>query len=161
MAPHHVTYLKAWMDQMDQLASRGLEEGPMFLQDCFGRSIVVDADEDSATFEYTIRKSECNFADNFHGGAMAALIDNLTTAALFTQERKYFKFAGVSSDLHVTYVSAATNGTTVLIECKVTKVGASLANTSAVIKDKETGRIIATGLHTKFNNDSRMGGFKL
>jgi acyl-coenzyme A thioesterase 13 len=88
MAPHHVTYLKAWMDQMNQFASRIDEEGPMFLHDCFSRSVVVEADDDSATFEYTVRKSDCNFSDNFHGGAMAALIDNLTTAALFTRERK-------------------------------------------------------------------------
>lgn len=146
------------MQQMHQFAIQTEDDGHMFLHDCFGHTIVLDADEDSATFEYTVRKSECNFSNNFHGGAMAALIDNLTTAAMFTRERKYFKFAGVSTDLHVTYVSAAVLGSTVVIECRVTKIGASLANTTAVIKDKETGRVIATGLHTKFNTDSRMGG---
>lgn len=90
MAPQHIAYLKDWMDQMDQFATRGDEEdGQLFSHDCFGRSTVVDADEDSATFEYTIRKSDCNFSGNFHGGAIATLIDNLTTAALFTRDRKY------------------------------------------------------------------------
>lgn len=70
---------------------------------------------------------------------------------------KYFQFAGVSTDLHVTYVGAATLGMTVLLECKV-KVGASLCYTTAVLKDKASGRVLATASHTKFNNDSRMGG---
>lgn len=70
---------------------------------------------------------------------------------------KYFHFAGVSTDLHVTYVGAATLGMTVLLECKV-KVGASLCYTTAVLKDKASGRVLATASHTKFNNDSRMGG---
>jgi acyl-coenzyme A thioesterase 13 len=71
---------------------------------------------------------------------------------------KHFQFAGVSTDLHVTYVSAGALGSTVLVECKVLKVGAGLANLTAVLKDKETGRVIATASHTKFNTDSRMGG---
>lgn len=75
---------------------------------------------------------------------------------------KYFKFAGVSTDLHVTYVSAATLGMVLLLECKVVKVGAGLANTTAVLKEKNTGRVLATGTHTKFNTDSRMkGGWKM
>jgi acyl-coenzyme A thioesterase 13 len=47
---------------------------------------------------------------------------------------------------------------TVLLECKVIKVGSGLANTTAVLKDKATGRVLATASHTKFNTDSRMGG---
>ncbi|KAF9192779.1 hypothetical protein BGZ49_003377 [Haplosporangium sp. Z 27] len=158
MAPQHIEHLKEWMQQMDSFANRKDEEGYGFSHDCFGRSKVVDADEDSAVFEYTIEKSDCNFSNNFHGGAIATLVDNLTTAALFTRERKHFKFAGVSTDLHVSYVSGAAIGTTILIECKVSKVGAGLANTTAVLKDKASGRILATATHTKFNTDSRMGG---
>ncbi|KAF9983445.1 hypothetical protein BGZ65_001783, partial [Modicella reniformis] len=85
MAPQHVAHLKNWMEQMQQFASRADEDG-LFLHDCFEICSVVDADEDSATFEYTVRKGECNFSNNFHGGAIATLIDNLTTAALFTRE---------------------------------------------------------------------------
>ncbi|KAG0357225.1 HotDog domain-containing protein [Gamsiella multidivaricata] len=158
MAPQHVAHLKEWMEQMNKFANRADEDGHLFSHDCFGRSTVVDADEDSAVFEYTIQKSDCNFSNNFHGGAIATLVDNLTTAALFTRERKHFQFAGVSTDLHVAYVSGAALGSTVLVECRVHKVGAGLANTTAVLKDKETGRVLATASHTKFNTDSRMGG---
>ncbi|KAF9136094.1 hypothetical protein BGW39_006890 [Mortierella sp. 14UC] len=158
MAPQHVEHLQDWMNQMHQLANRADEDGLGFTPETFGRSKVVDADADSATFEYVVKKSDCNFSNNFHGGAIATLVDNLTTAALFTRERKHFQYAGVSTDLHVTYVSAAPLGMTVLIECRVTKVGSGLANTTAVLKDKATGRVLATATHTKFNTDSRMGG---
>ncbi|KAF9428543.1 hypothetical protein BGZ94_001982 [Podila epigama] len=159
MAPQHVEHLTQWMKQMASLADLTDEEGVKgWSHDCFHRAKVVAADENSATFEFTVQKSDCNFSNNFHGGAIATLIDNLTTAALFTRERKYFQFAGVSTDLHVTYVSAATLGMTVLLECKVVKVGSGLANTVATVTDKATGRVLATASHTKFNTDSRMGG---
>ncbi|KAF9914432.1 hypothetical protein BX616_008298 [Lobosporangium transversale] len=158
MAPHHIEHLNDWMSQMNAISNRTDEDGPYFLQECFSRSKVVDADEDSAVFEYTVQKSDCNISNNFHGGAIAALVDNLTSAVMFTRERKYFQLAGVSTDLHVTYVSAAPLGTTVLVECKVNKVGSALANTTAVLREKDSGRIIATATHTKFNTDSRIGG---
>ncbi|KAF9086335.1 hypothetical protein BGX29_001455 [Mortierella sp. GBA35] len=163
MAPQHVENLDAFMKQMQDLAirNRKADDGSGYAPNTFFASKIVEADEDSATFEYTVQKSDCNFVDSWHGGAIAGLIDNLTTAVVFTQKRKYFKFAGVSSDLHITYVSAAPLGAVVLIECKVTKVGAGLANTMAIVKNKATGRIIATALHTKFNNDSKMAGVKL
>ncbi|KAG0211427.1 Acyl-coenzyme A thioesterase 13 [Mortierella sp. GBA30] len=149
------------MKNMHKFANRADEDGPGFVPDCFGRAQVVEADDDSAVFEYTVQKSDCNFSNSFHGGAIATLVDNLSTAAMFTRERKHFLYGGVSSDLHVTYVSAAALGMTVLLEVKVHKVGAGLANTTTVMKDKATGRVLATATHTKFNTDSRMGGSKL
>ncbi len=74
---------------------------------------------------------------------------------------KHLRYGGVSTDLHVTYVSAAPLGMTVLLRVQVHKVGAGLANLSAVMTDKATGRVLATASHNKFNTDSRMGGSKL
>ncbi|KAF9324902.1 hypothetical protein BG006_000119 [Podila minutissima] len=162
MAPQHVENLNNWMQIMVQLTDQPDSNGAKgWYHDCFGRAKVVAADADSATFEYTVEKSDCNLSDNFHGGGIATLMDNLTTAAMFTRERKYFQFAGVSTDLHITYVSAATLGMVLLLECKVVKVGAGLANTTAVLKEKATGRVLATGTHTKFNTDARMSESKL
>ncbi|KAG0311886.1 hypothetical protein BGZ99_009848 [Dissophora globulifera] len=157
MAPQHVESVQTWMKNLHQFMSKTDEGGQFHSHDFFDRAKVVDADEDSATFEYTVRKSDCNYFNNFHGGGIATLIDNLTSAALFTRPRKHFQYGGVSSDIHVTYVSGAPLGSTVVVECKVVKVGSGLANTTAVLKDKETERIVATGSHTKFNTDSRMG----
>ncbi|KAF9290600.1 hypothetical protein BGZ68_006592 [Mortierella alpina] len=160
MAPQHVENVTQWMKGASRLAHGADEDGPGFMPSCFN-SKCVEADEDSAVFEYTVQKADCNFSGTFHGGAIATLVDNLSTAAMFTRDRKHFRFGGVSSDLHVTYVAAAPLGMTVLLKIQVHKVGAGLANLAAVMTDKATGRVLATAAHTKFNTDSRMGGSKL
>ncbi|KAF9156802.1 hypothetical protein BG015_001134 [Linnemannia schmuckeri] len=159
MAPHNIENLEAWMQRMRDVGSRhsqNNEPGPGYAYQAFTTTKIVDADDDSVTFEYTVLKSDCTVMDTWHGGAIAGLIDNLTTSAVFTQKRKYFMYAGVSSDLHVSYVSTVPIGSVVLIECNVIKVGAGLANISAVVKDKASGKVIATALHTRFNNDSQI-----
>lgn len=86
---------------MHQLANRHDDDGPGFVPDCFGRAKVVEAEDDSATFEYEVQKKDCNFSNNFHGGAIATLVDNLTTAAMFTRERKCGSFKNRERDGYV------------------------------------------------------------
>ena len=66
---------------------------------------------------------------------------------------KYFVFGGVSTDLTISYVSAAKEGDVILIECSIVKLGKSLANVYTVIRNKNTGQVVATGSHTKFNSE--------
>ncbi|KAK5820893.1 HotDog domain-containing protein [Linnemannia elongata] len=159
MAPHNVKNLNEWMQKMRDMGNHYVQknnEGPGYAYQAFETAKVVDADDDSVTYEYTVLKGDCTVLDTWHGGAIAGLIDNLTASAIFTQKRKYFMYAGVSTDLHVSYVSTVPIGSVVLIECKIIKVGAGLANISAIVKDKASGKVIATALHTRFNNDSQM-----
>ncbi|KAJ7292744.1 hypothetical protein C8J57DRAFT_1266941 [Mycena rebaudengoi] len=61
--------------------------------------------------------------------------------------------SGVSTDIHVTYVSSAKEGDTIEVEGKASKVGGTLAFTSMVISkvvDGIAGPVIATGNHTKY-----------
>ncbi|KAF9924576.1 hypothetical protein FBU30_005494 [Linnemannia zychae] len=160
MSPQNVEYLQGWMERMHKLLTRKTNEqddGRRYTSQAFTHSRIVDAEDDLAIFEYTVLKSDANVLDNWHGGALAGLIDNLTTVALFTHQRKNFAYGGVSSDLHVSYISTVPVGTVVLIECKMLKVGAGLANITATVTEKATGRVIATALHTRFNKDSTMG----
>ncbi|KAF9973498.1 hypothetical protein BGZ73_003268 [Actinomortierella ambigua] len=151
--------VEEWMQYMDNLSRSKAEEGKeiRIMDDCFRRATVVSAEADRVVFELKVLSKDCNQADNFHGGAIATLIDNLTSGAMFTQERKYFRFAGVSSDLHISYVSGAPLGSTVLFDCKVHKVGANLASLTCIVYDKATKRVVATGSHTKFNTDALYG----
>lgn len=48
------------------------------------------------------------------------------------------------------YLKAAPVGQRLLIEAKTNKVGRTLAFLDVVIKNKESGDLIATGSHTKF-----------
>ncbi|KAG0224180.1 hypothetical protein BGW41_005186 [Actinomortierella wolfii] len=156
---NHKQNVQQWMEHMHALSKSKAEQNrvPRIMEDCFRRAVVVEAEKDHVVFEWEVRPEDCNQADNFHGGAIATLIDNLTSGAMFTHERKYFRFAGVSSDLHVSYISGAPMGSTVLFDCRVHKVGANLASLTCTVYDKASGRVVATGSHTKFNTDALYG----
>lgn len=63
---------------------------------------------------------------------------------------------GVSTDIHVTYLSSAKTGDVIEIEGRAEKVGGSLAFTECVIRKVVPGRgreewpVVAKGSHTKF-----------
>ncbi|KAL8783732.1 MAG: hypothetical protein Q9213_004413 [Squamulea squamosa] len=58
---------------------------------------------------------------------------------------------GLSTDIHITYVSTAQEGDLLEIEGKASKVGGSLAFTTVEIRHAgEEGKIIAHGTHTKY-----------
>ncbi len=64
---------------------------------------------------------------------------------------------GVSTDLHVTYVSGAQQGDLLHVEGKASKVGSSLAFTTCTITkmvDSKPGPV-ATGTHTKYIKQER------
>ena len=57
--------------------------------------------------------------------------------------------AGVSVDLNVSFCAAAQAGSELQVEGRVLKMGRKLAFTEVEITDKESGKLIATGRHTK------------
>ncbi len=95
-----------------------------------------------------------------HGGALASLVDLVSTAALYnTKQRK----PGVSVDMHLSFIKPAKLNETILVEGRVIKVGNNMAYTKADVYLKEKGiedgnnkvtlnkkLLIATGSHTKF-----------
>lgn len=65
---------------------------------------------------------------------------------------------GVSTDLHVTYVSSAQQGDLLHVEGKASKVGSSLAFTTCAITkmvDSKPGPVVATGTHAKYMKQER------
>lgn len=57
---------------------------------------------------------------------------------------------GVSTDIHVTYINGAKQGDNVSIEASTVKAGKNLAYLECFLKEKNSGKILAKGLHTKF-----------
>lgn len=83
--------------------------------------------ESQAVFECDVVPGLCNSTGNMHGGAVATLVDNTTTAAQAAlAEPDYWQFGGVSRTLNVTYLRPLQGGTTVTIECLVRSVGRRL-----------------------------------
>jgi acyl-coenzyme A thioesterase 13 len=96
--------------------------------------------------EMTITEQHTNRYGNLHGGVTASLVDNVSTLSLMSAELP----PGVSTDLNVTYLRPASIGDTVIIDAKCLKKGRTLAFLTVDITNKESGKLIAQGRHTKF-----------
>eukprot|EP00026_Physarum_polycephalum_P021038 Phypoly_transcript_24031.p1 GENE.Phypoly_transcript_24031~~Phypoly_transcript_24031.p1 ORF type:complete len:153 (+),score=21.16 Phypoly_transcript_24031:31-459(+) len=95
-------------------------------------------------YSMIVEKGHCNGLGNLHGGATSTLVDIITTYALMTVGDRL----GVSTELSVSFLSAAPLGSRIYIEAVVEKAGKSLAFTTCTIKT-EDGRLVALGRHTK------------
>jgi len=98
-----------------------------------------------------LTKNHVNSKGGLHGIVSACLIDWVGGLAIAAYDRR--DQTGVSTDMHITYISSAREGNWVEVEGKASKVGGTLAFTTATISkivDEEPGPIIATGTHTKF-----------
>eukprot|EP00933_Yihiella_yeosuensis_P024238 TRINITY_DN18779_c0_g1_i1.p1 TRINITY_DN18779_c0_g1~~TRINITY_DN18779_c0_g1_i1.p1 ORF type:complete len:153 (-),score=29.84 TRINITY_DN18779_c0_g1_i1:92-550(-) len=93
-----------------------------------------------------VSSEEANLFGTLHGGAIATLVDIISTAALLTLSDR----PGVSVDLNVSYVTAAPVGEEVEIVGKVLKAGKSVAMTTVDIVLVKSGKLVASGRHTKF-----------
>ena len=88
-----------------------------------------------------------------HGGALASLVDLVSTAALYNKLKK----PGVSVDMHLSFIKPAKLNETILVEGKVLKAGNKMAYLKADVYLKDGQEIslnksllVATGSHTKF-----------
>ena len=81
-----------------------------------------------------------------HGGCIATLVDVLSTAALVSVSDS----SGVTLDLNVSYMTAAKDGDSVVIDARVLKVGKSTAALEVELRSVQTGSLVAKGRHTKF-----------
>ncbi|KAH6922117.1 hypothetical protein HPB50_009534 [Hyalomma asiaticum] len=77
--------------------------------------------------------------------SQASLVDVISTYALLTLR----DVRNVSVDLSMSYVGKAVLGDIVTVEATTTKLGGSTAFLTVDIRNKETGRLLVKGLHTK------------
>ncbi|KAK6055117.1 hypothetical protein COOONC_07377 [Cooperia oncophora] len=96
--------------------------------------------------EFEVTPTMTNPWGGLHGGCTATLVDVVTTAACLVTPRGK---PGVSVDLHVTYLAAAREGDSLIVDAEVIKAGKTLAFTRADLILKDKNQIVATGLHTK------------
>lgn len=103
---------------------------------------------------FKVDETVININKVLHGGAIASLVDAVSTIALYNTEAKK---PGVSVNINVNYLKAAKLNETVLIEGKVIKSGSKLAYLEAnlYLKDAQSfqldkNKLIAVALHTKY-----------
>ncbi|KAI1772210.1 thioesterase family protein [Hypoxylon cercidicola] len=112
---------------------------------------IRSASKGSMTARLTLTREHINSSGGFHGAASAAIVDWAGGMAIATWDLR--RKTGVSVDIHVTYLSSASEGDEIEITAYADKIGGSLAFTRVVISkvvDGEAGPVIANGSHTKF-----------
>ncbi|XP_031114881.1 acyl-coenzyme A thioesterase 13-like [Ipomoea triloba] len=88
-------------------------------------------------------------SNRLHGGAMATLLDLLSSTVFHTVELGTFH-SGVSVEINISFVDVAVLGEEIEIDSKVLSVGKMICVASVELRKKETGKIIAQGRHTKY-----------
>ncbi|KAI1653278.1 thioesterase family protein [Daldinia decipiens] len=112
---------------------------------------IRSASKGTMTARLTLTRNHINSGGGIHGAVSAAIVDWAGGMAIATWDLR--RRTGVSVDIHVTYLSSATEGDEIEITATADKVGGTLAFTRVVIYkvvDGEAGPVIANGSHTKY-----------
>lgn len=115
---------------------------------------VVSASPKSVICHLALQDHHLNSKGGLHGAVSACIVDFIGGVSIAAYDNR--DNTGVSTDIHVTYLSSAKTGDTIEIEGHAPKVGGSLAFTECVIKkivegkDREEWPMVAKGSHTKF-----------
>lgn len=114
----------------------------------------VSAARGRVVVRLALRPEHLNSARTLHGSVSATIVDWAGGMAIASTGRRR---TGVSTDIHVSYVSAAREGDTVEVEAWVSRVGRSLAYTMVEIRkavvggeDGAKGPVVCTASHTKY-----------
>nr|XP_055075586.1 acyl-coenzyme A thioesterase 13 [Misgurnus anguillicaudatus] len=107
---------------------------------------IVSAAPGRVVCEMKVEEEHTNRGGTLHGGMTATLVDVISTTAIMYSERGA---PGVSVDMNITYMNAAKVGEDVLITAQVLKQGRTLAFATVDLTNKENGKMIAQGRHTK------------
>lgn len=110
---------------------------------------LISASHGKVIAKLEVQQVHINSKGTLHGTVSACITDGFGGLAIASTGLKNPGSPGVSTDIHVIYVSTAKVGDVLEIEAKADKVGGSMAFTSVEIRH-EGGAIIATGTHTKY-----------
>ncbi|XP_069701580.1 acyl-coenzyme A thioesterase 13-like isoform X2 [Periplaneta americana] len=108
---------------------------------------ILNAGEGRLQAELVLGPEHLNPKGTLHGGMTATLVDVLPSVGFRTHQRGVI---GATLDLRISYLKAAEEGETIVIDCNTLKVGKTLVFLDAEIKKKQTGELIAKGSHTKY-----------
>lgn len=110
---------------------------------------IVSAEYGSMVAELPISANLLNSKGGLHGSVSATIVDWAGGMAIASTG---LEKTGVSTDIHVSYVSSAKMGDTLTIEGTVSKVGRNMGFTTVMISkgEGEIKSVVAHGTHTKY-----------
>ncbi|RWS23633.1 acyl-coenzyme A thioesterase 13-like protein [Leptotrombidium deliense] len=107
------------------------------------------------TAQLVVADEHANRSGTLHGGMTATAVDQITTLALMAESQLKngeISQPGVSVELSTTFIRPAKIGETIEFTAYVISKGKNMAFTRVDITNKNTGKLIAKGSHTKFMN---------
>ncbi|XP_020212965.1 acyl-coenzyme A thioesterase 13 [Cajanus cajan] len=123
---------------------------PRFLEPLVMNSLQVDLIEPGRIVcSMKIPQRLLNAGNSLHGGATAALVDVVGSAAIPTVGYSAPN-TGVSVEINVSYLDAAYADEEIEIEARALRVEKSIAVISVEFRKKKSGKVFALGRHTKF-----------
>lgn len=110
---------------------------------------IVDAENGSMVARLSVSENLLNSKNGLHGSVSATIVDWAGGMAIASTG---LETTGVSTDIHVSYVSQAKLGDVLTIEGQVSRLGRNMAFTTVTILkgDGDTKTVVATGTHTKY-----------
>ncbi|KAK5060169.1 hypothetical protein LTR84_010053 [Exophiala bonariae] len=110
----------------------------------------VDLELGQTVYVFSVQDFMSNKDGNLHGGAVATLMDNLSSTALVTvQKPGFWDSFGISRSLAIIYHRTMPENAVLLIRCSVLAAGRQMATVKAVIEG-QNGTIHASCVHEKF-----------
>jgi uncharacterized protein (TIGR00369 family) len=110
---------------------------------------IVGVERGKLAFEYTVRKEMTNPAGTLHGGVIAAIMDDIIGATMFSLGETHFKF---TVNLSVDYFYPAREGEKVTARSQVIKEGGQITNAACELFH-ENGKLIARGSSNLFSSN--------
>lgn len=97
-------------------------------------------------FKYKVPQEVTNTYGTMHGGAITTLVDEVTSIVITSFDRDNRN--SVSVNLDVNFISPIKINSSVLLHCKVLKLGKTLSFSELDFLDLENNKILAKGSHT-------------
>jgi acyl-coenzyme A thioesterase 13 len=110
---------------------------------------IVSAKHGTMTAQCTVNENMINSKGGLHGSVSATIVDWAGGMAIASTG---LEKTGLSTDIHVSYVSTAKLGDVLTIEGTASKVGRNMGFTTVTISkgQGEQSSIVAHGTHTKY-----------
>ncbi|EFA86399.1 hypothetical protein PPL_00191 [Heterostelium album PN500] len=100
----------------------------------------IDHEKNSIIMSMTVPQELCNVLSTLHGGAMATLVDIVSSIAIISTDPSNMP-PSVSVDLSISYAATAPLGETITIESLVYKIGKNLAFSDTTIYNSKKKKI--------------------
>jgi acyl-coenzyme A thioesterase 13 len=110
---------------------------------------IVSAEKGFVLARLKVGPNHINSKGTLHGSVSATIVD--WAGGMAIASHGLIK-TGLSTDIHVTYVSTAATGDVLMIEGKTSKMGRNMGFTTVTIYkgEEDTQSIVAHGTHTKY-----------